>query len=194
MMSSKPARGHLQSSRPQIAGIYRLKTLEKVTHHIPATLGETNRLTDKNDNELRLRENGVFSNRGRSVAFDRDHLGRIIRVTDPRGNSVRYEYNAAGDLASVIDRGGNRTMITYRADQPHFLHQIIDPLGTVTLTASYDSVNGRMKSIANAVDAVTEFTYDLNSRTTTAKLPLGGSTSQSLDAYGNVIQVVDKND
>ena len=53
----------------------------------------------------------------------------ITAVVDPLGKKVLYQYSAQGDLVAVTDRDGNTTQFVYGQKRPHYLDQVIDPLG-----------------------------------------------------------------
>ena len=106
--------GRLYSGQdPYFGGVYQLKQSDprgrQVDYDIlvgPRGQSEmtAHRMSDKYGNSLEIRDDGIFSNRGRSVTFTRDARGRITSITDPRGAQLRYSYDAQGRLTEFYDR------------------------------------------------------------------------------------------
>lgn len=177
---------------PLIGGVYRLTTFSRLTHHIPADTGETVRISDRNDQSLIFQPDGIESTRGRSVTFERDYLGRIVRIVDPKGNAIQYNYSSDGDLVRVADRMNNATQYTYHVGLDHYLNESIDPFGNVAMQANYSGTSNRLASLADVDGNKTNFAYDLSTFTTTVTTPSGSSVSQQLDRFGNIIREVDR--
>ncbi len=161
-----------------------------MTQFIPALVGETTRISDRNGNELTFGADGVVSNRGRGVQFERDHRGRIIRIVDPRGNSLKYEYDDVGNLIASVDREGNRTTMTYGLD--HRLESMIDPLGVTALKVKYDPRTNRLTALEDAIGQQTKFAYDLNSLSKTSVADGGSTESVRMDWEGNEHEELDE--
>ncbi len=175
---------------PKIGSVYRLKTLDRMTQFIPALVGETTRISDRNGNELTFGADGVVSNRGRGVQFERDYRGRIIRIVDPRGNSLKYEYDDVGNLIAAVDREGNRTTMSYGLD--HRLESLIDPLGVTALKVKYDPRTNRLTALEDAIGQQTKFTYDLKSLSKTSVADGGSTESVRMDWDGNELEELDE--
>jgi RHS repeat-associated protein len=126
------------------------------------------------------------------VTFERDAAGRIVSVVDPDGKKVKYEYDAKGDLVAVKDRENNPTTFKYEAENsPHYLTEVIDPLGRTGTKAEYDQVTGRLKQIVDVNGKAVEMTYDPNASKQVVKDTRGYSTTYFYDARGNVLQEID---
>jgi YD repeat-containing protein len=89
----------------------------------------------------------------------RDPHGRIISVMDPAGHSVSYEYDAQGDLVGVTDRQTDTTRFVYSTAKPHYLEQMIDPLGRTGVRTEYDS-QGRLSSLVDALGNQVQLLHD----------------------------------
>ncbi|NEZ66600.1 tandem-95 repeat protein [Leptolyngbyaceae cyanobacterium CCMR0082] len=172
------------------SGNYTLTTKDGIKYTIDGDSGDLEKVTDRNGNTLTYTEAGVFSSTGKQVTFERDPQGRITAVIDPEGNRITYEYDALGDLAAVTDREGNVTRMTYEDNMPHFLDDIIDPLGRNGGRAEYDEfgrlveiidINGNPVKLTHNVDESKEIITDL----------LGNQTALVYDSRGNVVQEID---
>jgi len=106
---------------PTYGNTYTLTDPQGLKYTINATTGMLETESDRHNNTLTFTANGIFSNRGPEVTFQRDVNGNIIKITDPNGNSLLYGYDANGDLTSVTDRLGNVTTLVYRTDVAHYL-------------------------------------------------------------------------
>jgi YD repeat-containing protein len=193
--------GDLDYNPVAFGGAYEVQQPNGLVYTIDATTGALRAARDRNDNALTFTDDGISSNRGRSVTFQRDQAGRIVSITDPRDNSVRYGYDAAGDLVSVTDRAGDPpTTFQYGAGQPHYLTAVIDGQGHAQVTAVFGS-DGRLSQLQDAAGNPLGLTYDLTHLTQTSTdpdaidpdtgLPAPAATVTSFDARGNVTQAVD---
>ncbi|NCR17826.1 MAG: hypothetical protein GPJ22_11125, partial [Microcystis aeruginosa LL13-03] len=127
---------------------YQLTTKEGIVYNIDATTGDINSITNRNSDKLNFTDAGITSSNGVKVTFGRDTQGRITTVTDPMGKQIKYEYDSQGDLVKVTDRENNTTQFKYNNDQPHYLDEIIDPLGRTGIKNEYDE-NGRLTKVFN---------------------------------------------
>jgi RHS repeat-associated protein len=174
-----------------LGGTYILTTKEGIVYEIDAQTGDLNTVTNPNGNTLTFTDAGITSDVGQSVTFGRDAQGRIVSVTDPMGKKVLYGYDAKGDLVSVTDREGNVTQFKYAlAARPHFMTEIIDPLGRAIAKNEYDD-KGRLKKVVNAANGFSEIGYDPENQLETIKDALGNPTTYVYDGRGNVLQQVD---
>lgn len=147
------------------------------------------RLADLNGNELQITPAGVIHSSGKSVTFERDPEGRIIRITDPRGNAIAYSYDAAGDLTAVTDREAATTRFTY--DASHGLLNIDDPRGIQPIRNDYDD-SGRLIRHTDAFGKTIELDHDLAAKTEVITDRLGNSRVLQYDERGNIIREVDE--
>ncbi len=175
---------------PTFGGIYILTTQEGIVYEIDAASGDLLTATDANGNKLTFSDAGIKSSTGKSITFERDAAGRIVSVVDPAGEKVRYEYDAKGDLIAVKDREENRTQFKYEdEDRPHFLTEVIDPLGRSGVKIEYDD-KGRLKQIIDADGDPVELIYDPDNSIQTVKDPFGNPTTYVYDSRGNVVKQV----
>lgn len=85
------------------------------------------RIEDPNGNVIDVSAAGLVHSDGRSVNFERDAEGRIVRITDPLGHSLEYSYDEAGDLETFTDQADATSRYSY--DTAHRLLEIKDPRG-----------------------------------------------------------------
>lgn len=147
------------------------------------------RLTDANGNELVVSASGILHSSGTGVAFTRDGLGRITRITDPAGNFMTYGYDAAGDLTSYTDREGHTTTFAYNSS--HGLLSITDPLGRQPVRSDYDAA-GRLIRQTDAFGKSIEYTHDVTERQEVVVDRLGRARLVEYDERGNVVRTVDE--
>jgi hypothetical protein len=122
---------------------YLLKTRSGHEFLIDSKTGDLLSITDRNGNTVFFHDDGIESSTGRGLTIERDATGFIQAIIDPAGNAVRYRQNSKGDLVRVTDRVGAKVDFTYRPDRPHYLEDIIDPLGRTAAKTEYYP-DGRM--------------------------------------------------
>lgn len=169
---------------------YTLTTKEGVKFSINSQEGSLKSAVDPNGNRLIFTSSGIRSSSGPEVIFDRDPQGRIIAVTDPMGNKVRYQYDANGDLVSVTDRATNTTRFVYHPSMPHYLQEVIDPLGRSGVRANYDE-QGRLAALADAGSNTVQLIHDPDNFVEQIVDTLGNPTTYEYDTRGNVVTEVD---
>jgi RHS repeat-associated protein len=196
---------------PIFGNVYNVVTPDRKTYVIDATAGKLLQISDRNNNTLTFTDNGIVSNTGRSVTFTRDPEDRITAITDPRGNSVQYAYDVNGNLVLVTDRVGNVTQYAYSTTTAHYLTTVIDADGVHNAQVGYDS-SGRASQLTGATGGSASLSYTvaapgtsissnpaervLETSSSTVTNPITGvattsTTTQALDANGNVIRRVD---
>ena len=177
---------------PMFGGRYTLTTKEGIVYRIDASSGDLLTVTDRNGNTLRFTEEGIFSDTGKQVTFQRDARGRIERIFDPMGEEIVYDYDRlTGDLIGVTDREDNTT--TFEYEEPtrvHFLTGIDDPLGRDVVRNEYDEL-GRLKRILDVNGEAVELVYDPDNSTQTVKDVFGYETFYEYDERGNIVQEID---
>ncbi len=146
------------------------------------------RLQDVSANTLSITPGAITHSSGRSVAIQRDSLGRIASITDPAAKSVTYAYDAAGDLVSVTDRESNTTQLTYAAN--HHLLEIEDPQGRQPVRNEYDG-SGRLIRTTDSQGRTVEFEHRLGDRVEVVTDRLGRVRALEYDQRGNVVREVD---
>jgi RHS repeat-associated protein len=172
-------------------GRYTLTTKDGLLYEVDAVTGDLLTLGDSNGNTLSFTDAAIESNRGPRVTFERDPGGRITAVADPAGNRVRYAYDAAGDLVSVTDREGNQTRFVYDLPgRPHYLTEVIDPLGRSGVRTEYDD-RGRLVTLIDAAGKRVELAHDPANSLETVRDALGNPTIFEYDGRGNVVREVD---
>lgn len=171
-------------------GRFVLTTISGLAYELDGVAGDIRRVSDTNDHTVTFTDDGITSSRGVSVNFERDPQGRITAAIDPMGNRIEYGYDANGDFVSVTDREGNVTRYLYRADRPHFLDKVIDPLGREGLRTEYDA-EGRLKRTTDAEGHALEFAYDPANSTQEVMDALGNTTTFEYDERGNILTVID---
>ena len=98
------------------------------------------------------------------------------------GNTVKYQYDAKGDLVAVTDRTGNVTQFVYDAPgHPHYLTQVIDPLGRTGVRTEYDA-QGRLISLIDADGKTVQLAHDPDHSLETVTDALGNPTTFEYDA------------
>ena len=172
-------------------GTYTLTTQDGIEYEIDGESGDLLAVTDLNGNQLTFTDGGIFSDTGRNVTFERDAQNRIVAVIDPEGNRIEYDYDDQSDLVAVTDRESSTTQFVYdEPDRPHFLTEVIDPLGRTGARTEYDK-NGRLKRILDASGEAIEMVYDPENSTQTVLDVFGNPTIYEYDQRGNVVQEID---
>jgi RHS repeat-associated protein len=171
-------------------GYYQLTTKEGIIYRIDAETGDLDTITDRNNNTLTFTDSSITSSTGQRVTFERDAQGRITAAIDPEGNRVTYQYDALGDLIAVTDREGHTTQFGYNGDRPHYLDEIIDPLGRTGIRSEYDE-NGRLKRLIDANGNPVELIYDPANDLQQVSDQLGHITTYEYDQRGNVLTEID---
>ncbi len=147
-------------------------------------------VVDRNGNTLTFSNDGIISSTGVSVDFVRDSQGRITEIIDPEGNSLLYTYDSEGNLVGFSDRTDNETIFKYEGEQPHYLTEIIDPLGRTGVRTEYDE-NGQISAIIDANSNALDINYDTAASRQTIEDPFGNTTTLIFDIRGNVVSEID---
>nr|NCS29853.1 tandem-95 repeat protein [Microcystis aeruginosa F13-15] len=171
---------------------YQLTTKEGIVYDIDATTGDINSITNRNSDKLTFTDAGITSSNGLKVTFGRDTQGRITTVTDPMGKQIKYEYDNKGDLIKATDRENNTTQFKYNNAQPHYLDEIIDPLGRTGVKNEYDQ-NGRLTKVFNGEGKTVQLDYNPDNSLYTVKDPLGNATTYEYDLRGNIVSEINAN-
>jgi fibro-slime domain-containing protein/RHS repeat-associated protein len=178
---------------PAFGGTYDLISYDGMHSTIDAETGQLLALSNRIGNTLTFEDDGIVSDTGRRVDFERDPVThRITALVDPRGNRVKYGYDAAGNLVSVTDRMDNPPVqFVYDPSRPHFLAEIQDPLGREAVRVDYDA-DGRVESLTDAAGKSLTQAYDPVARTQTSTDASSlASTTVTLSAQGDPTRVVD---
>jgi RHS repeat-associated protein len=178
---------------PAYGDAYTLLSPEGLHYDLYAQDGRLMRESDRKGNELTFTDDGITSNRGKAVQFERDAQGRIVALIDPRGNKMQYQYNGQGELVSVTDRDGNvRNRYSYQSgpDSPHSLETVTDALGNRKVQTQYQA-DGRLTQLQDAADQALSFTYDVTAHTENIAEPGQNPYALTFDARGNVVRQQD---
>ncbi|MBI5558638.1 MAG: PKD domain-containing protein [Deltaproteobacteria bacterium] len=171
---------------------YILTTKRGLTYTISDIQG-VSRIEDRSGNYVEILADGIFTNSGRSVSFERDGDGRITSMKD--GDDVelaRYTYDANGDLVEYADRENNPTRYAY--DTSHYLLRILDPAGNSPVVNEYypdGPLAGRLAAHLDSSGRRTTYAYDLDNRKETVTNALGDASTYTYDAKGKVLEVLD---
>ena len=175
---------------------YTLKARDGSEYVFHAGTGQIASVIDRVGRTLTFDDRGISSDTGRAVTFVREPgTNRISKIIDEQtGNEVVYTYDAAGDLRSVAAPfDGPETSTTqyiYDTARPHFLKQVIDPLGRTAATTHYDA-DGRIERVVDADGKETRFEWNSGTLVQRVTDQLGGTTVLTLDDRGNVLRTVD---
>ena len=164
----------------------RLTTADKRVIDLESRSGVT-RIQDANENAVEIAPGGITHSSGRSIAFDRDALERIVRITDLRGFPLAYGYDVRGDLVAFTDQAEKVTTYTY--DTQHLLSEIWDPEGNRAVRSEYDT-EGRLIAVIDAKGVRTEFTHEVGARSEVIQDGLGNDTQIVYDDLGNILSKV----
>ena len=176
--------------------------------------GSLQSISDRNGNGLTITPNGITSTTGLSVPFLRDSSGRITRITDPQGNDYLYTYDNSGNLATVTYPNTSQPS-TYTYDPNHLYLSGTDfrsnPLPSTSYFVSTINssglcegdcdpnglpLNGRLKSVTDALNETTTYAYDLVAQSTTITYPQDangnrGTATMVYSALGDLLSSTD---
>ncbi|MCS7469110.1 putative Ig domain-containing protein [Stieleria sp. ICT_E10.1] len=176
---------------PLFHGGFTLTSKEGIQYEIAGDSGDLSSVKDRNGNTLTFTDDGVFSSTGQEITFERNAAGQISAVIDPAGERVEYQYDTAGDLVAVTDRENNTTTFKYeQPTRPHYLTEIVDPLGRTGIRSEYDDL-GRLVKMIDADDQSIELIHDPANFIDTVKNQLGHETTYEYDIRGNVVTEID---
>lgn len=177
------------------------------TQYTISASGNLQSIVDIGGNTLTVTSSGITSSTGLSVPFVRDAQGRITKITDPQGNEYLYTYDASGNLATVKYPGVTQTS-SYSYDPNHLYVSGTDfnsnPLPTTAYYGPADTdtnglpLNGRLKSVQDALGETTSYAYNLATNTTITTYPPDGSgnvgtATMVYDGQGNLLSSTDPN-
>lgn len=157
---------------------------------IDGDTGDLERVIDANGNTVTFSDTEIVSSSGQRVEFVRDAQGRIIQAIDPEGNAIVYRYDDQGNLISVTDREDNVTQFRYDSPRPHYLSEVIDPLGRTGIRTEYDET-GKLVKLIDVSGNVTQIIHDPDNFVEQIVDPLGNTTTLEYDQRGNVLREID---
>ncbi|MBQ4591147.1 MAG: hypothetical protein IJB20_03865, partial [Clostridia bacterium] len=118
-----------------------------------------------------------------------DSWGRIASETDAAGIQLAYTYDKLGRLTRIQRVNDSKFLETRTYDAAGNLRTVTDALGAVTSYA-YDTA-GNLTTVTAADGTKTTYTYDKLGRVLTQTDVLGGVTSYTYDVYGNLLTTTD---
>ncbi len=112
------------------------------------------------------RRDSITDAGGNITAYDYDEAGNLTAFTNPDNYQSQFEYDEANHLTRSTDpQNQSRVRQLDSLGRPR---KLTDANGNSTIYGYYDSANdGRLKSIADAVNHLAQFNYDPNGNTTT---------------------------
>ena len=176
------------TQEPFVPEDVKLTTRDGRIFHLDLSDGVTH-VEDLHGNFLEITPEGITHSSGKSVEFERDDTGRIVRITDPMGHSNHYAYDATGDLVTFTDRVDATTRFTYSVG--HYLEDIENALGVRAVRTEYDA-EGRMVRMIDASGKATAFDHDLENRREVITNRLGHTRVLEYDGRGNVVRETDE--
>jgi RHS repeat-associated protein len=125
------------------------------------------------------------------AAFYYDYQDNLVGTLDPLSNQTRMKYDSQGRVVSAADamslaHGIPPTQFVYDGAD---LASITDPQGN-TVTQYYDGAGRRIATV-NALGETVHYAYNNLNQVTQVTDPLGGITTFTYDANGNLLTVQD---
>ena len=182
---------------PTIGNFFDLEYEDRTRNRLQATTGKLVKIFTLDGAEITVAEDGLTSNRGKSIVIERDYLNRIIAVHDPKGDVFTYEYDALGRLIATVDRNQNRLPLegrkktTYQFDDenPWLVKSSVGPDGRTAFFHEYDET-GRLTHSLNATGQGVINQFDSSNLTMTLGDHLQTRASLQMDNVGRPITVV----
>ncbi|WP_028520755.1 RHS repeat-associated core domain-containing protein [Ruminococcus flavefaciens] len=143
-------------------------------------------ITDNYGNSVTFDENGI-SGSNSALTIERDSAGRITSVRSSDEKTVSYEYDKNGDLVKATDISGNVTSFEY---DDHYLTAVINSDNVVVSRNIYDD-NGRLIKTIDANNNVIIYDHDIEGREETVTDRNGGVTRYVYDKNGNILSQTD---
>jgi len=135
----------------------------------------------------------ITDNKGNSIQYEYDTLGRKTKFDDPDLGLWTYEYDSAGNLIQQTDNRGNEVRMTY--DELGRILTRTAPDTSITYTYDVD-VKGTLSSI-EAPGITKSYEYDQRLRTVSVDKIIDGitfTTSSEYDSMDRVTSVTLPND
>jgi len=121
---------------------------------------------------------------GRATSYAYDPLGRPVSMTNAKGKTYSFTYDVNGYLTSATDPLGHGDQLTRRLSDGR-ITQDVDPNGNATNMA-WDN-EGKLTSVANALNQTKTFSYDVRGHVSRVVNPNGANIPFSYDGDGRVI-------
>ena len=134
---------------------YRLTTPEGLIFNLDQGF-TIDSVVEPDGNELDFTPDGIAHSNGFALEFVRDPDGRIAEIRGPENTLLTYTYDLDGNLSSFTDQVGHTTQYTYVDPLDHFLEDIFDDLGEVSVGIDQEVDEGAVDffSLADAVGVV----------------------------------------
>ena len=182
---------------PSIGNYFDLEFEDRTKNRINATSGELVKILTLDGAEITVTDNGLRSNRGKSIVIERDYLNRIIAIHDPKGDTFTYQYDALGRLAETVDRNQNRlpaearkkTLYHFDDENPWLIKSSIGPDGRTAFVHQYDD-SGKLTHTLNAMGEGVVNRFDSGNLTMTLGDHLDSRATLQMDNIGRPIKVV----
>jgi len=142
------------------------------------------KITDTYGNTLTIQKDGIIHSAGKSIKFERNKDGKIVKIIDPNENEINYKYDSYGDLISVTDQEGNTTSFKYNST--HGIIEIIDPRNIKAVRNVYDD-NGRLIANIDSEGNKVEYNHDDSANREIIKDRNGNISAYEYDTNGNII-------
>jgi len=139
---------------------------------------------DNNRTLVRDRENHVTNT-------EYDERGNVIRIIDPLNQETISNYNARNLVTYHLDPSGAETRYLYDG-LDYNLIKVTDAENGVTLMERFG--NGLLRTLTNANNFATRFTYDAYANPATVLDPLDGLTRYVYDIVGRRTEMTDANE
>jgi RHS repeat-associated protein len=166
-----------------------------------SSTGQLQSIKDLNGNILTFTSAGISSSvNGIVVPFVRDSQNgnRITKITDLNGKDYVYGYDTSGNLSTVTFPTLTQPA-TYTYFTDHSLKTQVDPNGNTTTNAYYP--DGRLQNVTgpsvtgpdgNPTNYLTQYAYNLTTKTTTVTNPDNGTVATTYDGFGKPLTVVEQ--
>ncbi len=118
--------------------------------------------------------------------------GEVKKITDPTGAYNTFTYDTARRLTDVADQDGNTIHYTLdkAGNQVQEVTKTAAGASTRELSRLYNAL-GQLKTLADADENPTDFTYDANGNAETATDPLTHRTRQGYDALDRLASTLE---
>ncbi|MGL4798168.1 MAG: PKD domain-containing protein, partial [Cellulosilyticaceae bacterium] len=166
---------------------YKLTTKEG-TEVIIHKVNGVESMKDNKGNTIAITKDGIIHSGGKSILFERDAQGRIIKATDLVGKVTTYAYDAQGNLVAVTNPINQTIQFTY--GENHFLKEIVGPDGKPVARNEYDA-DGRLIASIDASGNRVEYDHDIEGRQNIIRDKLGNQTLYTYNDQGKILQTVD---
>ena len=183
--------------------LYRLTTQTGVAYVIHERDGLQS-IEDVAGNVIAVTPDGLFSDTGEAILFERNAAGSITRIVEPGSpadggapGELSYLYDpVTGALTAALDQLDNATSFHYdQPGLPHYLSEVRDPLDRPLVRTVYDD-DGVLLAYCNgdadivSLEGCVEFDTDMDLALQTVTTAKGHRIDFVFDERGNVLQEI----